>query len=164
MTDEIARTEDPGVIVEMAQRRLVVKLFEGTRETEQEEQWAYVDSLSPGLQMLWTTNSLDGEVLNGGFHQYFFNSSHCYVEQTMRDLAMIGAEGQLWLLTAAVGTVRRVIPTLGWRERSWRSVFRLAGDLPRLDALSKQYWALEPTIDVFQAAYVARHRKEFILD
>ena len=40
-----------------------------------EAQVAFVRSLSPGMRMMWGVFMVDSEVNNGGFNQFFWNSS-----------------------------------------------------------------------------------------
>ena len=164
VTTETVRDEIAQVLVDRAYFRLVSKAFEGIRNDRPEEQWAFLDSLSPGLQMLWSTTLLDEELFNGGIEQYFWNSSHWYVEQALRDLPLIGAQGQLRILGTAIDVVRRVVPDTNWRDPSWRSVLYAAGELPELRALTNDDWTLEPTLDSDQIAYIEKHRSEFVLD
>jgi Domain of unknown function (DUF4375) len=38
--------------------------------------------------MLWGTCLLAGEVTNGGFDQYFFNTSRCHINEAAADLRL----------------------------------------------------------------------------
>lgn len=164
MTTHTVRDETAQILVERAYKRLVSKVFEGTKGDRPEEEWAFLDNLSPGLQMLWSTTLLNEEVFNGGIEQYFWNSSHWYVEQALRDLSLIGAKGHLRILVAAVGVVRQEVPHSDWRDPSWRLALHAAGEFPGLRDLTSAYWALEPMLDSYQVAYIEKHRSEFILD
>jgi len=164
VTVETVQKETADVLVERIFLRLVDKVHEGSRNERFEEEWAYVDSLSPGLQMLWSTTLLEEEIFNGGVEQYFWNSSHWYVEQALRDLPLIGAVDQLRILRTAVDVVRQSVPDTKWRDPAWRSVLHAAGPLSELNALSDEYCALDPTVDDYQRTYIDRHRSEFVLD
>jgi hypothetical protein len=49
------------------------------------------DSLSPAEQVVYCIWWLEGEVNNGGFHQFFFNSSEDFYSETSAALLRIGA-------------------------------------------------------------------------
>jgi hypothetical protein len=57
---------------------------------------------SPGLQMMFFTTVLDGEVGNGGFNQFFFNSPWEYTERALEGLKLIGASQHAQVLRRAM--------------------------------------------------------------
>ncbi|MBO0322925.1 DMP19 family protein [Muricauda sp. CAU 1633] len=59
------------------------------------------------LQVVWLINELETEVNNGGFSQFFFNSSGRYTEETLEALEAIGAKHNYQLLLNAVQTVTK---------------------------------------------------------
>jgi hypothetical protein len=59
------------------------------------------DSLSPSEQTSYAVGVLEGEVYNGGIHQFFFNSSGSYYREALRGLEELGAMRCHALLLAA---------------------------------------------------------------
>jgi hypothetical protein len=59
-------------------------------ESEQGNRSTY-DALTGGQQMLWATMLLEGEVNNGGFNQYFFNTEGMYLEDAIRGFETFGS-------------------------------------------------------------------------
>lgn len=59
------------------------------------------DSLSAHEQTSFAVGVLEGEVYNGGFHQFFFNSSGDYYREALRGLEELGAMRCHALLTSA---------------------------------------------------------------
>lgn len=57
---------------------------------------------TPKVQTAYCIHQLESKVNNGGFHQYFFNSSGEYVRETLRAFAAIGAVTTCALLQRAV--------------------------------------------------------------
>lgn len=57
---------------------------------------------APKVQTAYCIHRLEAEVNNGGFHQFFFNSSGEYVQETLRALAAIRAIATRALLERAV--------------------------------------------------------------
>jgi hypothetical protein len=114
--------------------------------------------------MLWGTRLLDGELFNGGFEQYFFNPSRCYVEEADAGLRLLDAPLHLELLTEAVAAVRAVVPPgLPFRDPGWRQAYVAAGDVAVLKTLTYRYWEA-PALDPVQAAYIQRHPDQFLTD
>ncbi len=60
------------------------------------------NSLSEKEQIIYSVWWLEAEVNNGGFHQYFWNSSGDYANQTLSALEKIGAIKNAALLKAAM--------------------------------------------------------------
>jgi len=58
--------------------------------------------LAPKVQVAYCLHRLEAEVNNGGFHQFFSNSTGEYVTETMRALVEIGATKTSELLKRAV--------------------------------------------------------------
>jgi hypothetical protein len=69
---------------------------------DDETQYEFVKRLSPGLQMMWGTFVVDGEVNNGGFNQFFWNSSGQFAMQAIAGFRLIGAEEHAALVEEAV--------------------------------------------------------------
>lgn len=67
-----------------------------------EKQVEFVRSLSPGMRMVWGVFMVDGEVNNGGFNQFFWNSAHRYVNEASEGFRRIGAFEHARLLDEAV--------------------------------------------------------------
>ena len=63
---------------------------------------AEFEALSPEVKVAWLIHRLEAEVNNGGFHQFFLNSSGAYVPETINALSLIGAEHTKKLLQRAV--------------------------------------------------------------
>ena len=61
-----------------------------------------MESLSPAQRVFYLNQSLEREVNNGGFHQFFFNSSGDNADQTVDSLESIGALKTAELLRQAI--------------------------------------------------------------
>lgn len=58
--------------------------------------------LPPHVQIGYCIHQLEAQVSNGGFHQFFTNSSGAYTRETLNALAAIGATGTRALLEKAI--------------------------------------------------------------
>jgi hypothetical protein len=122
------------------------------------------DGLSHRQKLYFAVRLLEGEVYNGGFHQYFFNNSGSYYTYAEEGLIALGAFQALKLLQEAkdvlfpcvsvpvkIGERRRALPSypednslaLEWSEK--------------LDNLDKQYWADSEGITLRLEAFARSH-------
>ena len=63
-----------------------------------------ISSMSEGFQMVHSTMALETQVNNGGFNQFFYNSSGQYAEMALRSLKLIGATEYYEILQKAIET------------------------------------------------------------
>lgn len=64
-------------------------------------------ALPAGLRMLYSTWLLEAEVYNGGFHQFFWNSSGWYAREAAKGLRLIGATTDAIRLDKAIDVFRQ---------------------------------------------------------
>jgi hypothetical protein len=116
---------------------------------------AQFEELSAEVKTAWLIHRLEAEVNNGGFHQFFLNSSGAYVSETIDALAAIGAEHTKNLLQRAV----RVCFPQGYPANSSEHEDFLAdfddidGEVEPLDTAFFEY--LDPLTDLTNS-YLAR--------
>jgi hypothetical protein len=98
--------------------------------------------LSASARSVYIAEALDGEVLNGGFQQFFSNSSGRYAHETLAVLQEIGAVRTAGLLQRAIDAFpdKRVPP-----ERIARNDALETANAELLDALDTEYYRLEKT-------------------
>lgn len=91
-------------------------------DTEDERGW---DSLTPAEKHLLSIRMLDSEVKNGGFAQYFFNSSGGRWPESLAGLEAAGAKQHATLLRAALDRFPNSLPSTS-REQRQDSLARIA--------------------------------------
>jgi len=117
---------------------LVDTVFRGQSAREE------VESLTPSAQVLYYAQVLDAEVFNGGFHQYFSNSSGKYAHETVVALNTLRAPLTASLLLRAIGTFpNNRVP----QRRDERNEELDKTDAKTLDILDDEYYALEKNGD-----------------
>jgi hypothetical protein len=77
-----------------------------------------IERLAPGARSLYLVAVLDGEVVNGGFHQYFSNSSGQYAHETLAGLVEVGAASAAKLLQEAIRAFPSKRVPVDWSERN----------------------------------------------
>ena len=105
--------------------------------------------------------TLDGEVRNGGFSQYFFNSSGAYVSEALVALEKINATNTLQLLKQAIQHFpKSPIPKDTGDRRD------LMDELPEeiyeeWDAIDTQFYDSKESIDELVIEYVKKNKSKF---
>jgi len=117
--------------------------------------------LSPPERNFLLVWELESEVNNGGFHQYFHNSSGALAPDVVGALKAIGAEATAELAQRALHVVGDAIAS--WsddaaRQRSVKSLSPQARQF--LDELDQQYYACPEDLTPLLYNYVAEHRAE----
>ena len=127
------------------------------------EQYAITKSWNQGLQMLLATQLLDDEVNNGGFNQYFFNSSGQWAMEAIEGFRLIGAEERAELVKAAVDQFFADAPKLKqyYKDHTLESFSESYKhtDLGRLD----KRWYAAPDFHLARTKYIRSHPDEFVI-
>jgi hypothetical protein len=98
--------------------------------------------LSDAERQYYAVNCLEDEVYNGGFDQFFFNSSGALYEHAERGLEAIGALHSLALLRTAKDILFRAkpVPTDTAKRRTHLRLKAVQGRIGRLEPLDDQFW------------------------
>lgn len=95
-----------------------------------EERQSRYSTLTNGLQVLLPVVQLDGDVCNGGFQQYFFNSFSDFAAEAMSGLERLGAKRHAALFANAMSLFpKSIVPRI--REERWETL--MDGDTSRLN-------------------------------
>jgi hypothetical protein len=121
-----------------------------------------IRSLPPGVRALYATWLVDAEVNNGGFNQYFFNSSGQYAGEALAGYELLGATDYAAVMQSAIATFEadrdRLSPfyethTLESFSESYRHT-----DLGEID---QRYYALGDRIYHAWAVFATVHPEAF---
>jgi hypothetical protein len=114
------------------------------------------DQLAPHEKTYFAVSSLIGEVYNGGFDQFFFNSSGALYAYALDGLFEIGAERSASLLGQAKDILFGNDPIpLDTDDRRRRA--REVTQDSRLEALDKAFWADPDELAKRRKAYAVTH-------
>ncbi|MFC3552476.1 DUF4375 domain-containing protein [Lysobacter cavernae] len=115
-------------------------------------------SLSDAEKRYVAVGLLDGEVYNGGFDQYFFNSASSYYSDALLGLEGIGATTSLELLLKAKKIVFG-FDSVPVDTSARRQISRplSASQSSRLDHLDKLFWADPDNLSDRIEAFLRRH-------
>ena len=131
----------------------------GTRDQE----YAIVRSWTKGLQMLWATQLVDDEVNNGGFNQYFFNSSGQFAIEAIEGFQLIGSQERADLVRRAVDQLFRDAPRLRqFYEQRTMQAFMESYKHTDLGAIDEA-WFKAPEFFTPRTRYIRQHPQEFVI-
>jgi Domain of unknown function (DUF4375) len=131
----------------------------GTRD----EQYTVVKSWTKGLQMLWATQLVDDEVNNGGFNQYFFNSSGQFAMEAIEGFQLIGSHERADLVRQAVDQLFRDAPRLRqFYEQRTMEAFMESYKHTDLGAIDEA-WFKASEFFTPRTQYMREHPQEFVI-
>jgi hypothetical protein len=107
---------------------------------------------------------VDNEVHNGGFHQFFFNSTGNYAEASVKALQQIGAPMKAKLLDLAIAQFPGGRCPED-RQKRWESMDAIDEKAsPIWHELDTAYYGTAEDVSKLCEAYVQRHPEQFYLD
>ena len=122
-----------------------------------------VDSLNEYERTIFVTQELENEVNNGGFFQFFDNSSGQFASEIVQAFIKIGAEKTAEICRKAVEAFGQELP-VDWEER--RSLLDQIADAAVadvLDACDTAFYSYEENLEALNAAYIRKHIEHFDL-
>ena len=126
-----------------------------------------VPALPEGLQMVYATWLVESEVSNGGFPQYFWNSSGEFAVEALYGYRMLGAQRHAATLETALATYIRERPQLErFRGGGTAEDFAAWAAYSALGTLDWQFWSLATAEDphALRISYIRAHPDEFVAE
>lgn len=123
-----------------------------------------IKKLSRGQQAFWSTWILEGEVNNGGFNQFYFNSSKQFSEMAKIGFGTIGANRYAELTSRANEIYKENRKKLAkFDDGTLESFGESYKDNP-LNKLDDEFYELESeeNISVLRIQYIRSYKNEFI--
>lgn len=120
-----------------------------------------IGALTEPERVFFVVMALEGEVNNGGFSQYFYNSSGNFAGKAVKALNEIGAHRTAEICAKALSVFGGDVPT-DWNERQ-----------ERLDELDEEmleetfeecddaFYDYEDDLEALNYAYIMKHREQF---
>ena len=123
---------------------------------------SHLDSLTKEEQTLFLICGLEGEVNNGGFAQFFFNSSGDYSQETLAALNAIHADLTAHLLRQAMTIFPGGMPPADQDDRN--ALIDLMGDDEEtlLGNLDDQFYEGKENLSDLLLIYVKEHKDRFL--
>lgn len=125
-----------------------------------------VESLTPGQRAIYVTTMVEGEVDNGGFNQFYYNSTGELADMMEEAFKTIGAN-PFADLTRQANVVFSVIKTEleKYKDGTTESFSKSYDDNP-LNSLDDKFYALEKeqSLSKIRIKYIRNNIKEFVND
>ncbi|HXG65616.1 MAG TPA: DUF4375 domain-containing protein [Blastocatellia bacterium] len=130
-------------------------------EGHYDKEYEIVTSLSEGFQAVYCTFFLEAEVDNGGFNQYFWNSSGEFATEALDGLRLIGANEHAALMEAAIKIYAKEEPLhRRFRLENTLEAFRESYKHTRLNEVDRRFYKLE-ALSPKRIRYIREHPEEF---
>jgi hypothetical protein len=122
-----------------------------------------IAKLSKGRSMLFFTWILEGEVYNGGFNQFFYNSPE-YAERVLEGYKTLGAKEYVDLVQRAISTHNKIKPHLDSIDNGTLEAFSESYEDNPLNDLDNEFYDLQDknNISPLRIKYIRNHISEFI--
>lgn len=120
-------------------------------------------NLTDTERRLVAVSTLEGEVLNGGFDQYFFNPSGGDAEVALAGLKEVGATNAAELLERAMGQFAGGKPPTGYSQRHQAMDQIQTQAKPVWDKCDSDYYARKEDAMALSLAYAKRKRSDILL-
>jgi len=118
-------------------------------------------SAPPGYMLYFATHYAHADICNGGFKQYFHNSTGSGALDAFRGFKTIGANQRAFLVLQAMGTVKLDQPAVVRFAIDEEVKTFLAGYKKRsLDSLDDEYFELRDNYEALRSRYAERHWRE----
>jgi hypothetical protein len=145
--EDILASNDPWKVASETFLRLISKVAD-TPEACSEAEWI--------IFRVW---SLLGEVSNGGFDQFFFNSSGNHAAVTPDALRAIGDDQAIRILEEAMAVFPEAVSPD--RDVRWAQMDRLSKEMrAKFEPLDRRLWECSPRVIERLAVYIRSHAAE----
>lgn len=122
-----------------------------------------IDGLSKGFQIFYATWLVEAEVLNGGFNQYFWNSSSEFAEVTADALKDIGDTVASDLMQRALKTAKSEIPAISkYKKQGTPQAFSDSYKETKLNEFDSPFWKRAEAFPALRIRYVREHPNLFL--
>jgi hypothetical protein len=121
------------------------------------------DGLSPGFRAVFSTWILEGEVNNGGFNQFFWNSSGEYAADAAAGFDLIGAPAYARLMRRAIAIRDADLAKIqALKKRGTLEAFSESYKNNRLSALDDEFYKLGNSLSAARIKFVRARPGMFV--
>lgn len=120
-----------------------------------------MEKLTEPQRNFYFNQNLEREINNGGFNQYFWNSSGNFVHQTIKSLQLIGADKTANILQTAIAQFpNNIVPEdLTVRQEVIEQIEESANEV--WGALDQKFFAYEDDLNALNLEYVRQNKQAF---
>ena len=154
------RKSDISVIWEITEQNAFVLAMDGwvCRKSSYGKNMA---ALTPEEQVFYICSSLDGEVNNGGFSQYLYNSSGNHANRVAACLEAIGAMKTAGICRKAMASFDRPLPENREEREEFLDEFLTDDVSDILEECDQAFYDCEDNLEHLSYLYIHAHRDSF---
>ena len=120
-----------------------------------------LERLTPPQKHFFFNQNLEREINNGGFNQYFYNSSGDYAHETLASLQAIGTNTNADILQQAIDQFPSSNVPKNRQERQ-NVLEQIAAKAKEVwENLDQKFYAYEDDLNELNLQYVKQHRRSF---
>jgi len=122
-----------------------------------------VKSLSPGLRGLYATRAVEDEVNNGGFQQFYWNTSGALSKEAEEGFKLFGAAEYLSLMQQANEMHEAEKEKMQkYKDRGTSEAFSESYRESNLGELDDKFFKLKEDLSGLRVSYIRKHPEEFM--
>lgn len=130
-----------------------------------ENEYKTVTNLSKGFQAVYTTFWVEAEVNNGGFNQYFWNSSGQFAIEAVEGFGAIGAPKHADLMKRAVAIFIKEMPKMKqYYELDTLDSFSESYDKTDLNKLDDEFYECDENLSALRTKYIRANSHLFFVN
>lgn len=119
-------------------------------------------SLPAAFRMVYATWIMEGEVENGGFHQFFWNCSDRIADEALAGLRLLGASEYAGLMEKAMAMKVREEPLqLPFKKRNTIEAFCESYKYTDLEQVDTEFFNVKVGLSALRIRYIRAHPEEF---
>ena len=139
--------------------------FIQTKISDDESEFSVISKMHPGFQMIYSTCLLESEVNNGGFNQFFINSSGKFAEMALQSLKLLGATDFYSIFQKAIEIFeaeKRNLELQDLYSQRTAQAFSESYQITKLDECDNEFYSLGDLLSELRLKYVRSNPKEFV--
>jgi hypothetical protein len=143
--------------------RVIVDYVQSQLDEKSGEPIEIVSGLSKGFLTFYASWLVEAEVMNGGFHQYFWNSSSEFAEVTADALTALGDPIAAEMMRRALATAIAELPTTTkYMSKGTLQAFSESAKRSKLKALDAEFCVRAEKFPALRLRYVRAHPDLFV--
>ncbi|MBU1218493.1 DMP19 family protein [Myxococcota bacterium] len=158
----------------------IIDAIQSLFDEDYSDEFEVVSRLSKSFRVIYSTRILENEVKNGGWNQFFWNSSHLFTKEAEAGLQAIGATEQLKFLKEAI-VIHDQEKDLKKKYREQYYLYLIAKEDPskakeimqhpfseyykqsKLKTLNSPFFKIKDNLGQLRIKYIRAHIKDFSL-
>lgn len=158
-------TED--VLKQIPDEELVLAVHDYITETilenNFEDEYKIIKKQSKGIQYIWCVWWLEAEVNNGGFNQYFYNSSGQFAEEAYEACEGIGAHKTASIVQEAIKILFNEMDLYRkTKEAGTLEAFMESYNETELGRCDEEFYKYQDNLNGLIVTYIRSHYQEFV--